>query len=153
MDPHLPPLPMDARALQEALRVAFEADGLADDPGAVATAMGSGACSITSSAPVPAAGAIALAWTALNDWRSEDPRSGAMVVTHAPEDAAKLRGRGVDAVTSFALVGRRVIDDRGLLVLVGSARYARQGLELAMSAPDHVRLVMIDDDPGRRRAA
>jgi hypothetical protein len=144
---------MDARALQDALRAAFETDGLTDDAMAVASAMESGACSILSPDPVPAAGAIARTWTALNDWRSQDPRSGAMVVTHAAQDAATLRGRGVDAVTSFALVGRRAVDDRGLLVLVGSARYARQGLELAMSAPDHVRLVMIDDDPGRRRAA
>lgn len=143
---------MDARALQDALRAAFEADGLTDDPEAVAAAMESSACSITSPAPVPVAGAIARSWTALNDWRSEDPRSRAMVVTHGPEDAAVLRGRGIDAVTSFALVGRRAVDGPGLLVLVGSADYAREGLELAMSAPDHVRLVMIDD-PGRRRAA
>ena len=153
MADHLPPLSMDARTLQEALRAAFEADGLEDDPDVVATAMESSACSIVSPAPVPVAGAIARTWTALNDWRSEDPRSRAMVVTHGPEDAAALRGRGVDAVTSFALAGRRAVDDPGLLVLVASASYAREGLELAMSAPDHVRLVMVDDDPGRRRAA
>lgn len=153
MHGHLPPLSMDARALQDALRAAFEADGLADDPEAIAAAMESSACSIMSPAPVPAAGAIASAWTSLNDWRSQDPRSRAMVVTHGPEDAAALRGRGVDAVTSFALAGRRTVDDPGLLVLVGSADYAREGLELAMSAPDHVRLVMIDGDPGRLRAA
>ena len=138
------PMPLYHDHVRDALNKASNNRLTDDQLKAYTRTLISGGAVVKDKDPMAFAIMMARAWAILSEWRQEDHRARACVITVQSQDASLMRDMGIDAFTSFAISDKNLAAEKlGLLIAIDHHMMLKPNFAKVISLPSKVRTFFV----------